>query len=283
MERTINGRPLREVFEKLRKDIPGVIRYTDRTEYPYLEVNVMRNYFDELIPVSNYDFIIDEAKLYQTEASANACVVARIVLYDDAGIKVCEKCYTGTSEAKKSKDTGELLDIPGTITNATVDARKNCIRLFGCGERQIVEAIQQRKESEAAKKKGYNDSRLAYRNEADTKKTNTNGQRSGKETNAFKRLPQEGNLEYGNIAVRISYEKGKRISNYAKFFLVPVTLPDFRKTTSLVIWKDRHVNAEEVARSLESASRAVVCAGVYESYNNGTRFVFDHFAEGAAR
>ena len=38
MERTINGRPLREVFEKLRKDIPGVIRYTDRTEYPYLEV-----------------------------------------------------------------------------------------------------------------------------------------------------------------------------------------------------------------------------------------------------
>lgn len=115
MERTINGRPLREVFEKLRKDIPGVIRYTDRTEYPYLEVNVMRNYFDELIPVSNYDFIIDEAKLYQTESSANACVVARIVLYDDAGIKVCEKCYTGTSEAKKSKDTGELLDIPGTI------------------------------------------------------------------------------------------------------------------------------------------------------------------------
>ena len=92
MERTINGRPLREVFEKLRKDIPGVIRYTDRTEYPYLEVNVMRNYFDELIPVSNYDFIIDEAKLYQTESSANACVVARIVLYDDAGIKVCEKC-----------------------------------------------------------------------------------------------------------------------------------------------------------------------------------------------
>lgn len=276
MERTINGRPLQEVFEKLRRDIPGVIHHTERTEYPYLEVNVMRSYFDEYVPVSNYDFIIEDAKLYQTESSASACVVAKIILYDDAGVKVCEKSYTGTSEAKKSRDTGELLDIPGTITNATVDARKNCIRLFGCGERQIVEAIRQKKE-QSSRRNSWN--YATPMQGSDQKKENE----KETEVSTYRQLPREGGLEYGSIAVRVAYEKSKKISNYTKFVLVPVTLTDFKKSTSLVIWKDRHADAEEVARMLRDAVGAKVCAGVYEPYNNGTRLIFDHFAERTVR
>ncbi len=265
MERTINGKPIREVFEKLRRDIPNVIKFTDNKDYPYLEVGVMRNYFDECISISNYDFIIDNVHLYQTASEARACVVARIVLHDDAGNKICEKSYTGTSEAKKSRETGELLDIPGTITNATVDARKNCIRLFGCGERQLSEAMRQKKQRSS----GYGAGSGRVERKPAVKENKE----------AYRRLPQEGMLEYGNIAVRVVFDRNRRTNKYDKFFIMPVILSDFRKETSLIIWKDKHANAEEVVQFLENASRAVTCAGTYEEYRNGTRLVFDHFAE----
>ena len=44
MERTINGRPIKEVLEKLKEDIPGVIKMTTEKESnPNLETTVLKN------------------------------------------------------------------------------------------------------------------------------------------------------------------------------------------------------------------------------------------------
>ena len=59
---TINGRPVEQVFDALRGDIPGVIKsMEDNRGYPYLAMEVLQPFFESLVPPRNYDVECGEA------------------------------------------------------------------------------------------------------------------------------------------------------------------------------------------------------------------------------
>ena len=147
MERTINGRPIKEVLEKLKEDIPGVIKMTTEKESnPYLDSTVLKNYFEKHVPVSNYDFNLGETQFVQLNGRACFICTGTIILYDDNGRKIVEKSYIGSNNVIIGKQSGAPIDFAMDAKNAAVSAKKGCIIQFGCGVKQLDLAKAQNKE-----------------------------------------------------------------------------------------------------------------------------------------
>ena len=266
MERTIGGIPVNEVFTKLKGEIPGAVRYNDKNE-PYLHVNTMRSFFDSCIPIQNYDFSVTDVKLESVGSRMCFTCTGTITVYDDEGKKVVSKSYTGSNNCIIQTTNHEAKDLAMDAKNAAVDARKGCIRLFGCGESQIEKA-----KAEAKAKKGrgstgqqqYQQSSAGQQGNKRQSDTSVQGQSGA--------IPPTGN---GRFRIYCTDPAGIRDTN--QYYLIPVAFVDYAHfRSSLLVWKNKIKpgTAEELIGRMRSTS-VFVCSGKFEVYANEYRLVYN--------
>lgn len=259
MERTINGRPIKEVLEKLKEDIPGVIKMTTEKESnPYLDSTVLKNYFEKHVPVSNYDFNLGETQFVQLNGRACFICTGTIILYDDNGRKIVEKSYIGSNNVIIGKQSGAPIDFAMDAKNAAVSAKKGCIIQFGCGVKQLDLAKAQNKELK--KKRAKENADIA----------NQNFQEGVQYGVSSEERPKTGRTNF-----LLAYNSKKQIKNFPKMILVPVYCREFRNyETTLLIWKSSCKDATAVYNRIATGTE-FTCDGKFEAYNNEYRIVFE--------
>lgn len=244
-KRTIGGIPIREVFQKLQENIPGVLKETDSRRQPYLDMEVLRQYFNRHIPIENYDFLISDVQFVQAENAACFVCVGTLTVYDDDGNRVISKSYIGSSDCPRRSDTKEFLDFAMSAKNAAVNARKNCIALYGCGKAQLENA-------KAGKKR----------------KGGTSGAPSG----------QRGTRPaYGNASFPVVLDPGRESRMLPSMSIIPVKLPQHGNfETYLLIWRQNFKNPDAIIAQIQK-EQEFTCWGKFESVAGNHRIVFKAF------
>lgn len=263
MERaTINGIPVKEVFQKLKEDIPGVIKMTDRREgkpQPYLDAAIQRQFFEKHVPPENYDFEMTDVQLVQMKSRACFVCTGTITVFDDQRQKVVVKSYTGSNNCIVSTASGEPTDLAMDARTAAVFARKGCISLFGCGERQLDAAKAQSKGNSGG------NTQTASQQPAKTQgRGNANGLNSGGEKPAT-----------GIGKFRLVFNAQKKTKTFDAMVLLPVKCRDYRDyETVLLIWKNRHRDVSSIINRVETGIE-FICEGKFEAYGNNFRIVLN--------
>lgn len=257
--RTIGGKTIEEVFRKLREEIPGAIRYTEGKDQPYLDMETLRKHFDSHIPVQNYDFCVSDMQYVIAEKATCYVCTASITVYDDDGQKVVTKSCSGAADCSRSKTTGEIIDLAMASKTATVNARKGCMELFGCGKEQLEHA-------KAAKKA--------------EKKNGSAGNQSRTSTDRKSNREKANRPQFGTGTFWLSYTNGP-IKNWPKMILIPVKFLEFQNCeTVLLIWKNKFSNCESIVDFIRNVPR-FQCNGKFEPYgDNMNRILFESFQEG---
>lgn len=270
MARTIGGMPVNEVFAKLKGEIPNVVCYNDKGE-PYLHVNTMRNFFDSCVPIQNYDFSVTDVRLETVGSRMCFTCTGTITVYDDEGSKVVSKSYTGSNNCIIQTSNQEAKDLAMDAKNAAVDARKGCIRLFGCGEAQIEQA-----KAEAKAKKGRGSagkqqySQGAAGQQGSVRQTNPPVQgQSGT-------VPPTGNRKF---RIYCTDPAGVRDAN--QYYLIPVAFADYGHfRTNLLVWKNKIKpgTTDELLGRMKSIN-VFICSGKFEVYANEYRLVYNRIEQ----
>lgn len=259
MGSTINGKPVEEVIQKLKEDIPDVIKVTtDRKANPYLDAKILQNFFEEHVPVSNYDFKLSDMQFIQLHGRACFVCTGTIILYDDNKQKIVEKSFEGSQNCIISKDTGEPVDLAMDARNAGVTAKKGCITQFGCGSRQLEEA--------KAKNKASRDSKAGNVRDMYPAQMPGNGVGSA----AIRRCPPTGKANF-----LLVHDGRKAIKDFQKMYLVPVLCREYGNyETTLVIWKNCCKDVTAVYNRVATDTE-FTCDGKFEPYANQDRIVFE--------
>lgn len=262
-KQTINGTPIEEVFKKLKEDIPGIVKMTDEKEgkpKPYLDATIQRKFFEEVIPPSHYDFRLTDVQLVQLNSRACFVCTGSIVIYDDQRNKVVEKSYTGSNNCIISTRSGEPVDLAMDARNAAVSARKGCISLFGCGEKQLDMA----KARSKGQGSGYAAS-VPQQGQAEKAQKSTATPASPGSTSAGER-PVNGMGKY-----RLVYNAKKQTKDFPSMVLIPVKCREYRDfETILLIWKNRFKDVNSIVNRVVSGIE-FTCEGKFGSYNNDYR------------
>lgn len=276
-QRTINGIPVKEVFEKLKEDIPGVIMMTNEDKpKPYLEVSVLRQYFDRQIPPENYDFQMTDLQFISFRSRACFICIGTLTVYDDNGNKVITKSFTGSSNCIVGQSSGEAIDLAMDVKNAAVKARKGCIQLFGCGERQLARA-------KAENKKPY--SNAGRRNQDSYRKPAQSpaaavpvGTPSMEEKSSKSSSNSAGSADHppvGKGRFLLAMDAGKKSIDTSTMVLIPVVCMEYKNyKTKLLIWKNRYKNLDDMLNRIMTGI-GFYCDGKLEPYNNEYRIVLD--------
>ena len=259
MEGTIGGRPINEVLLKLKEDIPGVIKMTtERESNPYLDSTILRNYFDEHVPVSNYDFNLSDMQFIQLNGRACFVCTGTIILYDDNRHKIVEKSYVGSNKCIISKQSGAPIDLAMDAKNAAVAAKKGCISQFGCGNRQLEEA---KAKNKALRNNRENTVEGVYEEQMVTE--------------AEQKSQENQRPKFGTDNYLLVYHQAKQIKDFPKMMLVPVICREYQNyETTLVIWKNKCSDIAAVRNRIETGME-FTCDGRFEPYSNQTRIVFE--------
>lgn len=248
MERTIDGKALNEVFQALKEDIPDVVRHMEDNGQPYLNIEVLRKFFEQHIPVKNYGFDVLDLQLCQYDTAACFTCIGRMTIYDDSGKMVVEKSHIGSYNCQKTAN-GKVVDMAMAAKNAAIAARKNCITMFGCGERQL--------NLEKAKRKGRN----------------TGNRKDPKES---RHMPEVGKGDF-----LLQYDSQKKVVDTPKLLLVPVICLDHENYwTRLLIWKNNKPDIKKLVDWIMQG-KPFSCKGKFERYNDEFRIVFENLSGGA--
>ena len=286
MERTIGGAPISVVFEKLKGDIPNVLKYTDDKK-PYLDVNVMRQHFESVVPLQNYDFTVTDLKYVETstlepgekgdktqqsesfsKTGNRACFtcIGTLTLYDDMGVKVVSKSHIGSCNVSFLKATGQAQDLAMDAKNAGIAAKKDCIKQFGCGDRQLEDA--------KASKKG-NAARGTTVNQ--NQRPNVSATQSFSGANAG--APQASGAvmpSTGTGRFVLSLDESRQAKNTSTMIIHPVFCREYKNyRTHLVIWKNKVTKERlmEINNMIATGCEFTV-QGKFELYGNEYRVVF---------
>lgn len=297
MERTIGGTPIDKVFEKLKGEIPDVVQYKTDGK-PYLEVNALRQYFDSIVPLQNYDFEIKDLKYVETStleaiesedvmqeaenASNNsqeteknkfsntgnrACFTCTgiLTLYDDMGVRVISKSQIGSCNVSFLKSTGQAQDLAMDAKNAGINAKKECIKQFGCGEYQLEKA--------KASKNGRNDkkSNSSQNSSRPVAPQNNNAGNTSSGQNSGVTKPKTGNGKF-----RMSLDESRQIKNTNKTVVYPVFCREYKNyRTNLVMFKNKLTQERwmEINNIIATGCEFNV-QGKFELYGNEYRVVF---------
>ena len=258
---TINGTPIKEVFKKLKEDIPGVIKMTDKREgkpQPYLDAAIQRQFFETLIPPENYDFEMTDVQLVQMKNRACFVCTGTITVFDDQRQKVVVKSYTGSNNCIVSTTSGEAVDLAMDARTAAVYARKGCISLFGCGERQL----------DAAKAQSKGNSGGSNSQSASQQAAKTQGRTAPTGANPGGVKPPTGAGKF-----RLVFNDRKQTKNYSSMVLLPVKCREYQDyETVLLIWKNRHRDVNGIVNRVETGIE-FLCEGKFEAYGNEFRIV----------
>lgn len=275
-KRTINGIPVQEVFQNLKKDIPGVVKMTKENDSkPYLDAAIMRKAFDMLIPPENYDFSLTQVELVKLGNRACFTCTGTITVYDDFGNKIISKSYTGSNNCIISKNGGEAIDLAMDAKNAAVSARKGCIQLFGCGERQLEEAkaAKNAKDNKGGNQKPYGQSAQNLRalSSANAGPSRNQGTKTTNASAGTINCPPTGKGHF-----LLAMDTSKQVVDTPTMMLIPVFCREYRNyPTKLLIWKNRCKNLNDIMNGILTGIE-FYCDGKFEPYNREYRIVMEN-------
>lgn len=269
-ERTINGTPVYEVFQRLKEEIPEGIGWTDEAKpKPYLRGTKLRMFFESIVPRENYDFEVRDLQLHECKGKAVFSCIGTLILYDDAGEKIVSKSYVGSYNVNESS-SGVAIDLAMCARNAAGSAKKQCIIEFGCGEEQLARAKTSQKNS------GGN----SGGNSLDSSSSMQETSKKASPTNP--KGPQEHpNVPpLGTSVFQLCFDKKLKVIDASKYYLVPVKCLGYQNySTTLLLWKDRVTNAAELVSRMQTADSFFV-KGKYEPYNTKHRIIFERMEGG---
>lgn len=257
MEGTIGGKPISEVFCSLQKDIPGVVRRKKNTNYPYLEISVLKTFFESHVPPENYDFLCGTISLHQMNGEGFVACDGTLVIYADDGREVRRRSYVGAVNLTFSKTDGSLSDPAAAVKSAVTAARKGCMSLFGCGEKQLEEEKARRKVSE---------------NFSRPHQGSVSAGRAPEPSKAQNQMPLgTGEVPYGEGKYLVRAQRKAKIRSANSYFLIPVQFRSGR-ATNVLVWRNAFPNAGQIADQI-AAGNEIAIIGTFEPYGSGDRIV----------
>lgn len=133
-ERTVNGMPINEVWQKLKAEFPsGVVKRHPTTKKEYIPVEKMEERLNEVVGMENWDFrLIAPVQICRFgPAGFESCVVsAELRIYDDEHRPII-RSTGGASDLIYPKDSDRPTSVANAVDSAVQDAFKRCIKRFG--------------------------------------------------------------------------------------------------------------------------------------------------------
>lgn len=132
-ERTMNGIPIGEVWEKLKAGFPpDALKQHPTTKKDYIPVEIIEKRLNEVVGMENWDFLVDSTQVCRFgKDGRESCVVSgRLVLYDDRRVPVI-RSTCGAADCVYPKEGNHPTSVANTVDSAVQDVFKRCAKRFG--------------------------------------------------------------------------------------------------------------------------------------------------------
>ena len=137
-ERTINGIPIKEVWEKLRAEFPPEdVKRHPSTRMEYVPAEKIEERLNAVVGMENWNFFADPPQLCRFgPQDFESCVVSgRLVLYDDDRVPIV-RSTCGASDVIYPKDSERPTSVANAFDSAVQDVFKRCAKRFGIAKRE---------------------------------------------------------------------------------------------------------------------------------------------------
>lgn len=137
-ERTMNGIPLNEIWEKLRAEFPQEdIKRHPTTNMEYVSVEKIEERLNQVVGMDNWNFFTDPPQICRFgKDNHESCVVSgRLVLYDDNRVPVV-RSTCGASDIVYPKGSNRPTSVANALDSAVQDVFKRCAKRFGIAKKE---------------------------------------------------------------------------------------------------------------------------------------------------
>lgn len=138
-ERTVNGMPIREVWEKLQAEFPlDVIKRHPTTKMEYIPVEKIEERLNEVVGMENWDFeLIAPVQVCRLGADGyESCIASgKLCIYDDEHIPIV-RSTSGAADVIYPKDSSRPTSVANAVDSAVQDVFKRCAKRFGIGRKE---------------------------------------------------------------------------------------------------------------------------------------------------
>lgn len=155
-ERTMNGMPLSEIWERLGAEFPQEdIKRHPSTNMEYVSVEKIEERLNRVVGMGNWNFFTDPPQICRFgEEKHESCVVSgRLVLYDDNRIPIV-RSTCGASDIIYPKGSNRPTSVANALDSAVQDVFKRCAKRFGIArkEKNAMHIDGSRKQEQTAEK-----------------------------------------------------------------------------------------------------------------------------------
>lgn len=137
-QRTLNGIPIREVWEKLQAEFPASdVRRHPSTNKEYVPVEKIEERLNAVVGMENWSFIAEKPQICTFGDSGHeSCIVSgRLILYDDDHVPIV-RSTGGASDIIYPKDSDRPTSVANAVDSAVQDVFKRCAKRFGIARRE---------------------------------------------------------------------------------------------------------------------------------------------------
>lgn len=137
-ERTMNGMPLNEIWERLSAEFPQEdIKRHPSTDMEYVSVEKIEERLNQVVGMGNWDFFTDPPRICRFgKDSHESCVVSgRLVLYDDNRVPVV-RSTCGASDIIYPTGSSRPTSVANAVDSAVQDVFKRCAKRFGIAKKE---------------------------------------------------------------------------------------------------------------------------------------------------
>lgn len=137
-ERTMNGIPIKEIWEKLSEEFPpGDVKRHPYTNMEYVSVEKIEERLNAVVGMENWNFFTDSPQLCRFgEDGYESCMISgRLVLYDDDRIPIV-RSTCGASDVIYPKDSNRPTSVANVLDSAVQDVFKRCAKRFGIAKKE---------------------------------------------------------------------------------------------------------------------------------------------------
>lgn len=135
-ERTVNGMPIREVWEKLQAEFPSdAIKQHPSTGMEYIPVEKIEERLNSVVGVENWDFeLIAPVQVCSFGADDfESCVASgKLSIYDDEHVPIV-RSTGGAAAVIYPQNSTRPTSVANSVDSAVQDVFKRCAKRFGIG------------------------------------------------------------------------------------------------------------------------------------------------------
>lgn len=137
-QRTVNGIPIREVWEKLQAEFPSsAVKRHPSTNKEYVPVEKIEERLNAVVGMENWSFMTDRPQICAFGNSGHeSCIVSgRLILYDDDRVPII-RSTGGASDIIYPKDSDRPTSVANAVDSAVQDVFKRCAKRFGIARKE---------------------------------------------------------------------------------------------------------------------------------------------------